>query len=366
MKLIFWQNCISPHQLPYIKELYKDERVEKVFLIAPVINRTERKLMGWEQDSTNIEGVTVIISPTKEQVIEILNTNVKDSIHLFSGIRADKSVYEYFKLSLAFNLKRGIITEPPFDYKKPLFLHKIRFLFYDYKYNSKISYVFGMGDNAVEYYNLWSKKWKVFLFGYSVEVQYNQHIFKSNDKLRLVYIGSLIKRKNVKLLLNAIRAFKSNENITLDVVGDGPEFEILVNLHDKYNLNKRVSFIGKLSMTEIHKRLSDYDVLILPSLHDGWGAVINEGLQSGLYIISSDNCGAKTLIENSDRGLIFRNKNIESLTCSLQYCLQNLRIIKEGKTNRIVWANKISGESMAKYMIDCLTKDEFILPPWKK
>lgn len=34
------------------------------------------------------------------------------------------------------------------------------------------------------------------------------------------------------------------------------------------------------------------DYLILPSLYDGWGAVVNEGLQSGCKVLVSKDCGA--------------------------------------------------------------------------
>lgn len=48
-------------------------------------------------------------------------------------------------------------------------------------------------------------------------------------------------------------------------------------------------------MEEIPSILSNQDILILPSIYDGWGAVVNEALQSGLYVISSNQCGAKDL-----------------------------------------------------------------------
>lgn len=365
ISLYFWQNCISPHQLPYIKELHKDKRISKVYLIAPVGVSDSRKKMGWE-NLDNVEEVEIIISTDKNVIDNLFITNQENSIHFFSGIHADKYVFEYFKISLNYNIKRGLITEPPFDYKIPLFFHKIRFFLFDYKYISKIDYVFGMGDKAVKYYNLWSKKWKVFLFGYCVN--YKLH-FNSNhqaENLRFLYVGSLIKRKNVSLLIKGIGKLKEESGFSLDIIGDGIEHDKLINYVQENNLNDKVHFIGKLSMGDIYNKLSEYNVLILPSVHDGWGAVINEGLQSGLFIISSDNCGAKTLIENSNRGIVFKNKNLDSLTNALNYCIGNADKIKSGKQERIDWSACISGVSMANYMIDCLLEQEPVLPPWEK
>ena len=46
MQLIFFQNCISPHQLPYIKEIHKMDEVEKVIYVAPVVRDSHRNQMG--------------------------------------------------------------------------------------------------------------------------------------------------------------------------------------------------------------------------------------------------------------------------------------------------------------------------------
>ena len=48
MNLIFLQNCISPHQMPYIKELPVYESVDRVVVVAPRIDYDDRKQMGWK------------------------------------------------------------------------------------------------------------------------------------------------------------------------------------------------------------------------------------------------------------------------------------------------------------------------------
>ena len=48
MNLIFLQNCISPHQMPYIKELPVYGSVDRVVVVAPRIDYDYRKQMGWK------------------------------------------------------------------------------------------------------------------------------------------------------------------------------------------------------------------------------------------------------------------------------------------------------------------------------
>ena len=51
MNLIFLQNCISPHQMPYIKELPVYESVDRVVVVAPRIDYDDRKQMGHDMEA---------------------------------------------------------------------------------------------------------------------------------------------------------------------------------------------------------------------------------------------------------------------------------------------------------------------------
>lgn len=169
MTLVFFQNCISPHQIPYIRECVKNERIKSVYLIVPRTDYTVRKEMGW--DSTHLlEGTSIHfwLKPTNEQVIQLIK-ETKDVICLFTGIRAFTEVFCWFKQSLPYQVKRYIITEPPFVYDKPLWMHYLRFFFQDYKFVSHIDGIFGFGDLAVRYYRSISKRWEVFPFQYVAE-----------------------------------------------------------------------------------------------------------------------------------------------------------------------------------------------------
>lgn len=366
MNLLFFQNCISPHQIPYIRECINDERVKGVYLIVPRIDYDVRKNMGWDsRNLLNNSSVKLFLKPSDEQIIQLLK-EVNDPICLFSGIRADVDVFHWFKLSLNYDLKRGIITEPPNVYPtKPLFLHYLRFLLQDYKYVKYIHYVFAFGDLAVNYYRFWSKKWQVIPFAYCTDntyaLKYEYNAVKKN--LKIIFVGSLTKNKNVISILKALSVIRS-DNISLDIVGDGKERKHLENFVFDKNL-QNVFFHGSLPMKEVFSIMNNADVLILPSHYDGWGAVVNEALQLGLYVMCSNNCGSKALIVNEQIGLVFRSYH--EFFKQIQYVINNKEIVKSCRPFRKQWANSISGRSLSKYLIDKLcNSDENIVEPWKK
>ena len=366
MTLFFFQNCISPHQIPYIRECIKDERIEKVYLIVPRTDYSIRKNMGW--DSTHLldgTSIQLCLKPTDKQVVQLLK-ETKETVCLFSGIRADEDVFHWFKLSLSYNVKRGIITEPPNVYPtKPLFLHYIRFLFQDYKYINNIHYVFAFGDLAVNYYRFWSIFLIVIPFAYCTDNTYalTSECKSKKENLKMVFVGSLTRNKNVISILKALSVIQ-NDTVSLDIVGDGTERKRL----EKFVIDKNVpnvSFHGNLPMKEVLTVMNSADVLVLPSRYDGWGAVVNEALQLGLYVVCSNHCGSKTLIENEQIGVIFCS--YRRLLSQLRYIVHNKEKVKNGRSYRKRWADRISGECLSKYFVDNLfCYNTNIVEPWKR
>lgn len=172
-RFIFWQNCMSPHQLPYIVHLLEDTRVDEVVIVTDEVVSQERKKMGWDVTTfPGLELCDVRLSPSDNEIHELLAKRQEDSIHLFSGIHGYPFVTKVLDMSLKYNIKRGIITERPNTFKfglangKPLWLHRIRFLIQDRKYAKHIQYVFAMGEEAVQYFRSIWKDWQVFPFIY--------------------------------------------------------------------------------------------------------------------------------------------------------------------------------------------------------
>lgn len=167
--------------------------------------------------------------------------------------------------------------------------------------------------------------------------------------------------KNVTSLLVADI---DNSNINIDLVGDGPSRPQLERLVDKLQL-KKVHFLGYKKNSEIPAIMSVHDVLVLPSIYDGWGAVVNEALMNGLFVICSDKCGAKDMIRSKDLGLVFKGGSEKELAECMMYVQKNIDIIRQNRLLRKEWAEEhISGKAISKYMVDCLN-DQNVTPPWR-
>ena len=357
MNLLFFQNIISPHQMPYIQYLPKMEGVNDVVVIVPEVGLDERSALGWDVNKwLQTEGIRFIVAPWPDDVEELIESySDRDTWCLFSGINAFPEVAKWYRTSLKYNVKRGVITEPPYVYDHPLWQHAIRFALKDWRYVKYIDKIFVMGDEYLNYYRFWSKRWEVIPFMYCTEWRERKgNSLTSNSspmdegKLKLLYVGSLTHRKNVRCLLKAAMLLNKDEQeqIEIGIVGDGEQRQELEGMSHK--AIAKVFFYGTLPMEAIPEIMEQYDVLVLPSLHDGWGAVINEALTLGLYVICSDHCGAKMLLKSKENGMVFKSDNASDLMYLFRSCLNNLKDLRLGVLSRIRWSKEhISGEAVA-------------------
>ena len=302
--------------MPYIEALATRHDVT---VIVPRVAYQSREQMGW--NPTGQSPVPIIVAPTRDEVCKLFETPYEGrTIALFSGISAFGEVKRWFKLSLNYPLERGIITEAPYTYRFPLWMHKLRFLLQDYIYIKYINYVFAIGRSCEEYYRIWNGRWKIVPFDYCVApLQANQPLdVVPNDKANFCFVGSMDKRKNVETLLQAFGRFahKHREAVRqshLTLVGDGPEKAKLEAWVKKEGLTKYITFTGVLPMDQARQVIAQSDVLVLPSLHDGWGAVVNEALMEGTVVYCSRTCGASVLIDAPSRGKTFPATDVKAL-----------------------------------------------------
>ena len=356
MNIVFWLNSLSPHQLPYITCLLDDKRVNRVICVASDDVTDKRKEMGWSISDVD-ENLEIKISPSTEEMQRIFQENQKESWHLFSGIRGFQTVFTAFKMSLTYDISRAIITESPYTYAfgrtngKPLWLHKIRFYLQDYKYKRHIKKVFAIGEKAEKYFSSISAKWEVIPFAYCTK-QRDITVTEHEGCLKTCFVGSLSQRKAPQLIIKACKDM--NDKMKHVFIGDGPMRNKLDELIRQFSLtNFTVS--GFVDNNQIPQLMNDNDVLILPSIYDGWGAVLNEALQTGLYVICSDTCGAKDLIRDIRCGQVFKANDTDDLKNKLQWCARHLEDIRKDNAYRRTFAEKtISGKVIATYMTDIL------------
>ena len=103
---------------------------------------------------------------------------------------------------------------------------------------------------------------------------------------RLLFVGLLVPRKGVHLLLEALADPRLPPDLTLSVAGDGPERESLQTRAGELGLAGRVEFLG--FRADVPDLLARADAFVLPSLLEQQPLVLIEALGAGLPCLATD------------------------------------------------------------------------------
>lgn len=152
---------------------------------------------------------------------------------------------------------------------------------------------------------------------YKMALPLSQTIIDSNHlegKSIFLFVGRLVKLKNVDTLLKAF-SFLDQTNNVLVVVGAGPEEESLKLLAKEKNVN--AIFTGRLEGNDLNAWYIAAKCFVLASRQEAFGAVSNEALLAGCYALISNKAGSSCLIEEGVNGFTFDPNNTDDLVRKL-------------------------------------------------
>ncbi len=183
-------------------------------------------------------------------------------------------------------------------------------------------------------------------------------------KVRGLSIGRLIPRKGFQFLIRALPQVleKVAHNFEIEIVGDGPYQQELVNLAENLGVVSHIQFSGSVPYSELPQKYRDADLFILPSLAEGMPLVVLEAMGTGLPIIVSRVQGIDELVVDGVNGALFDPGNVDGLAHALVKLIDaGEDRIKMGKasTERVKpydW--KYIAEAYLKLYADILTKGE--------
>lgn len=131
----------------------------------------------------------------------------------------------------------------------------------------------------------------------------------SKESFIISFVGRLIKDKNISTLIKAMEFI--NGNISLLIIGDGPERKNLMKLTKKINLDNCIFFLGKRN--DIFNIINSSNVFVLPSIREGMSNALLEAMTLKKICIVSNISQNRELIEDNYNGLVFNPMNEREL-----------------------------------------------------
>ena len=162
---------------------------------------------------------------------------------------------------------------------------------------------------------------------YSYKEKYNNH-------KRIIFIGGLTERKNIRIIFNWLKLNPESE-CDFYFAGSGPLLPDVISLAENDN---RVHYLGVLTKQEIMHTLCEYDYLILPSMEEPFGIVLIEALASGIPCIVSDADGPSEIISDGKTGFVF---SLSNSMASFSRVMNKALLIKENEYRELCKMSRI-------------------------
>ena len=129
---------------------------------------------------------------------------------------------------------------------------------------------------------------------------------RREGSLRLLFVGRLVPLKNVGALITAVGHLQRRGlDVTLTIVGEGASRQALEQQVQRKGV-RGVTFSGFRVGDDLVAAYLTADVLVLPSLNEAWGLVVNEAAACGMSSVVSTRAGAAwDLIRDGETGFTF-------------------------------------------------------------
>ncbi len=324
----YWTNDYNVNVLfNYINGFSKIKNI-----ITP--NKMKKILNGYNYDCDN---VNVVISERQNLIPNQINGNSFDYYVSKRILKKNNMLKNYkfivfhlpstsqFLVNIFSNNKYAILHQTDLQYLKK---HPTKFKKFLEKNFQKVFCRSKAIHDEVKKFNLKNLDDRIINSGVNTIKLKNKKVIDTK-MLKFLYVGKLIKRKNLDLLIKSLSTFDRN-TWKLDIIGVGKMNDEYKKLVSDLKIEKNVCFLGKKSRKEVLKTMEESDVFCMPSVKETLGLVYLEAMSKGCITIGTLKEGIDGIIVDSDNGFLV-SPNINSLV----ECIKKIKKLDKTKIDKL-------------------------------
>ena len=360
MKVTFYSNFLTHHQVPFCLEMkkilgddfkfvstmkifqwrldlgFKDLDQEYDFVVRAYENDEEYARAKKLADESDI----VIIGSTTDDLIE-------------DRLKADKITFRYRSRILLFT---DGFWKTIFNKEKWHLLYQRHF-----KYrNNKNLYMlcanaYGANDfGALGLYKNKMYKWSYFLETNHYDIDKLIEEKEKNEKMEIVWVARFIGWKHPEIAIFLAKNLKAqNYNFKLKMLGTGYLEEEMKRRIKEFKLEDVVEIVGQVPSDKVKDYYEKANIFIGTSdSNEGWGAVVNEAMNAGCVVVANKKMGSVPfLIKDKENGIIYRS--YQELEDAVKLVIDNKELRKKLGENAYEfitekWNAKVGAENLVK------------------
>ena len=359
MKVAFFSNYLNHHQLAFcfaMNRLTENQFCFVAFMPTPAF----RLELGYQEMNDKYPFVLKAYE-SEEKKAEAMAIAMDYDIVIFGSTpyffverRIDKNLLSFWCSERIF--KKNILQafSPRGFYKRMMKSRRIK--------NKNIFLLSASAYAPIDHLLTGAYWGKAYKWGYFPQFeQYDtDELWKNKKKGSILWVGRLIGLKHPETAIIVAEMLKNADvPFELSIIGSGmmePELQQMIK--DK-RLSDSVQIKGKMSPDEVRKYMNKTMVLLITSdYNEGWGAVLNEGMNSSCAVVASQAIGsAAYLIENNINGMYYHFGNNKQLFKCIKGLLEQPEKCKEMgenayKTIRDKWNADIAAERLLRISMD--------------
>jgi glycosyltransferase involved in cell wall biosynthesis len=171
-----------------------------------------------------------------------------------------------------------------------------------------------------------------------------------NQKLKVLFVGRLTQEKGIAYLLDAVSPLRDHVELTLvgRRYGDCEKVDRAIREH---------RWIPHLSHDLLLQEMSQSDVLVHPTLIEGFALVIMEAMSRGLPVITTPNSGAEDLIANGRNGFLVPIRSAEAIFHSLEALIQDRSLLESMRCAAMETAQHCSWDRYGDRLLQALGQE---------
>lgn len=147
-------------------------------------------------------------------------------------------------------------------------------------------------------------------------------IERNDNSFRFIAIGAFRKNKGFDILVDAFAQGHFSSNVSLDIVGDGEERELVENKIREYGISAQVRLLGVKTPMEVNELLCKSDCFVLSSRLETFAIVVIEAMAKGLPVIATKSGGPESFLR-PEHGILIEKENCNELTESMKYMMRH-------------------------------------------
>lgn len=372
MKVVFISNYFNHHQAPFSEAMDKLTKGHYCFVATEEMSN-ERINMGWGGEKLP-SYVTKLYENVENQNYAI--RKIEDADVVIFGLSGWKN----------FELIKGRLSQGKLTFRYSERIYKESLKWYRFPIQAvKLWLVGGRYDSmymlcasayaAQDYARTRSYLNKTFKWGYFPAIkqydiyklmQEKSSVSLMQPQVSILWAGRLIGWKHPDASIELAASLKEKGySFKMSIIGNGEMESQLHEMIRSKGVEDCVEMLGAMSPDKVREHMEKADIYLFTSdFNEGWGAVLNESMNSGCAVVASHAIGAVPfLIKNGENGLIYENGNQADFEKQVQRLLDDADYRKNlgmnaYQTVALMWNADVAAERLIKLCEELLLESD--------